>query len=150
MPKIGSRRCAICKFHKSLDQFYNLKSGSKSKSGTCKSCQNLANKQSRSLWSVERRLLQSTKVTASTQNLPHGIEKSDILLPTHCPYLEIEIDYEAPGKSWNAPSVDKIVPSLGYVPGNIQVVSCMANRMKSNASISQLMTFAENVLRLHG
>jgi hypothetical protein len=45
--------------------------------------------------------------------------------------------------------LDKIVPELGYVKGNVQVISTLANTMKNQASIEQLLTFAHSVIRLH-
>jgi hypothetical protein len=38
----------------------------------------------------------------------------------------------------NTPSLDKIIPSLGYVKGNVAVISWKANVMKSNLSIDML------------
>jgi hypothetical protein len=39
-------------------------------------------------------------------------------------------------------SIDRINPKLGYVEGNIQIISHKANRMKSNASVEELKLFA--------
>lgn len=46
----------------------------------------------------------------------------------------------------SSPSLDKIIPELGYVVGNIQVISKLANNMKTNASVDQLVLFSEWVL----
>ena len=46
-------------------------------------------------------------------------------------------------------SLDRINPELGYIPGNIQVLSTKANVLKNNASINELITFAKNVLKIY-
>jgi len=42
-----------------------------------------------------------------------------------------------------SPSIDKVDPKLGYVPGNIQVISMLANCMKRDATREQLHMFAD-------
>jgi hypothetical protein len=42
-----------------------------------------------------------------------------------------------------APSLDRVVPSLGYVRGNVRVISYRANTLRRDASIEEL----EAVLR---
>jgi hypothetical protein len=41
--------------------------------------------------------------------------------------------------------LDKIIPELGYVKGNVRIISTLANTMKSNATKDQLLTFAKNI-----
>jgi hypothetical protein len=38
----------------------------------------------------------------------------------------------------SSPSIDRLNPRLGYVPGNIAVISHIANAIKSNATPKQL------------
>lgn len=40
-------------------------------------------------------------------------------------------------------SLDRIVPSLGYVPGNVAVISHRANRIKSDATADELRAVAD-------
>ena len=71
-------------------------------------------------------------------------------LPTHCPVLGIELRYWTPreGKSGrknpNAASIDRNDSNLGYVKGNVRVISLRANQLKSNGTLAefeQLVTY---------
>lgn len=95
---------------------------------------------------VEQRLCNSAKYRAKRDGLPFEITKEDIVIPEKCPYLGIQIVVGKGRASANSPSVDKIRPELGYVKGNIEVISNMANTMKQNASPKQLVTFAKSIL----
>jgi hypothetical protein len=68
-----------------------------------------------------------------------------------CPYLGTKMSLMATsGNSMDAMSIDRIIPELGYVKGNVQVISYKANVMKQDVSLELLRTFAKSVLRLHG
>lgn len=98
------------------------------------------------------KLWATSKSRAKIKGIEHTINQNDIETPTHCPYLGIELDYSVlavNAKRTNSASIDRIDSTLGYVPGNIQVISILANRMKNNASREQLLTFARNVLEIH-
>jgi len=87
---------------------------------------------------------------ARSENIPFTITPDDLAWPIKCPYLNIELDYTPGDKNDNKASLDKIVPALGYVPGNVQIISLLANKMKSSASLDQIKTFAKNALFIHG
>lgn len=38
----------------------------------------------------------------------------------------------------NSPSLDKFKPALGYMPGNIAVISFRANQLKGDATLEEL------------
>ena len=40
---------------------------------------------------------------------------------------------------WNSPTLDRIDNDRGYVPGNVVVVSYMANSIKTNATAEQVL-----------
>lgn len=89
----------------------------------------------------------NAKTRANKIGVPFDITHKDIEWPTHCPILGIELkrgsSYEERGTS---PSLDKINPDLGYVKGNVRVISNKANRMKQNSSREELEMFARNIL----
>lgn len=68
------------------------------------------------------------------------------IAPAACPVFNMEFSERGTGFSKWSPSIDKIDPKLGYVPGNIQVISMLANCMKRDATIEQLRMFAKWVL----
>ena len=64
------------------------------------------------------------------------LEWADLHWPTHCPILGLELDYygEAGQRSDNSVSFDRLDPSVGYVKGNVYIVSWRANRIKNDGT----------------
>lgn len=77
--------------------------------------------------------------------IPFNLELDDIVIPEVCPVLGTPM---FKGGGDNAPSVDRINPNLGYVKGNIQIISNKANRIKSNATSDEVMLVALHMKRL--
>lgn len=94
----------------------------------------------------EKYLYNIAKQRAKRKGLEFTISQSDILVPTHCPIMGLELVVCNDGIADNSASLDRIDSSLGYIPGNVQVISNLANRMKSSADREQLETFARWVL----
>lgn len=63
--------------------------------------------------------------------------------PLKCPVFGKRFVERGVGFSKWSPSIDKIDPKKGYVRGNIQVLSMLANCMKRDASPAQLQQFAQ-------
>jgi hypothetical protein len=86
----------------------------------------------------ENILLQSARYRAKKGNIPFSITKHDVVIPDKCPALGIPLavndGYSGPGSM----SLDRIVPELGYVPGNVNVISHKANTIKNCATIEEL------------
>lgn len=98
--------------------------------------------------SYEQWILNSAKRNAVENNLPFNLELPDIIIPEYCPYLGHKLTkLRGAGQLETNASIDKIIPNLGYVKGNIEIVSRQANRMKNNATPQQLILFAENILK---
>ncbi len=96
---------------------------------------------SRLLWAARRR--------AKESNLEFNITKEDIHLPATCPYLCVLLTWHSPkGTSRTTiASLDRIDNTKGYVKGNVEVISHLANSMKSNASPQELVLFAKEILK---
>ena len=74
-----------------------------------------------------------------------SIELDDIVIPERCPLLDIPLFVGSKTCCDNSPTLDKLIPHLGYVPGNVLVISDKANRIKSNASLDDIMLLADNL-----
>lgn len=97
----------------------------------------LANIDKRCQWyadNLERSMWNHAKTRARKRNMKFNITREDIVIPEKCPVLGVFI---GPGDA--APSLDRINSKRGYVKGNIQVISKLANRVKNNASLDQLI-----------
>jgi hypothetical protein len=70
------------------------------------------------------------------------------IAPEKCPCFEVPFVERGNGFSPWSPSIDKIDPTLGYVKGNIQVISMLANCMKRDATKEQLIKFSEWVNKI--
>jgi hypothetical protein len=78
--------------------------------------------------------------------LPFLIEPEHIVIPERCPVLGFPLTTDGPRDT--RASLDRIVPSLGYVPGNVRVISFRANRIKSDATPDELravLAYSEGV-----
>jgi|Laugrespbdmm15sd_2_1035082.scaffolds.fasta_scaffold03654_7 hypothetical protein len=93
----------------------------------------------------EQCLLSSARNRARKKGIPFDITVEDIIIPEYCPILGIPLtrNLGSHGGTSSSASLDKISPELGYVKGNVQVISLLANNMKSNATKEQLLLFAE-------
>jgi hypothetical protein len=92
---------------------------------------------------VRGRLVACAKLRAKKRDLPFNITPDDIVIPTHCPVLGIPILVSSTRTCCaNSPSIDRIIPSRGYVKGNVIVISMRANSIKSNAKPDEILKVA--------
>ena len=83
-----------------------------------------------------KRLWKLARDRARKRGILFNLEVEDIIVPRLCPILKTRLILF--GKRDDAPSIDKIINSKGYVRGNIKVISMKANRMKGAATIRQM------------
>jgi hypothetical protein len=90
-------------------------------------------------------MLRAAKQRAKRQNVPFDLQESDIQIPVYCPVLGTKLcrALGSKGPGHNSPSLDRIIPSRGYVPGNVVVISNRANRAKSDLSPDELKALSD-------
>ena len=80
-----------------------------------------------------------------------NITIEDINIPEKCPVLGIPLVLhkgEGKGPKYDSPSVDRIDSNLGYVKGNVRVISWRANTLKSNANYTEILALYADALRI--
>ena len=88
-------------------------------------------------------LVSSAKHRSARLGVPFSLVSSDILIPCLCPVLGVRLERSPEGFSESAPSLDRIVPELGYTKENIVVISKRANRLRNNGSAEQHVRIAD-------
>lgn len=93
-------------------------------------------------------MLAMARRRAAKAGVPFSLTEADIEMPAVCPVLGIEIRVDARGGfNPHSPSVDRLVPALGYVPGNVRVISNRANLLKRDATLDELRALVAYVER---
>lgn len=91
-------------------------------------------------------LCRNAKIRAKKRGIPFGITPADIVIPEFCPILGLRlVSGVGPSTRADLASLDRINPTLGYVRGNIAVISKRANQIKSDATSAELFATAEFV-----
>lgn len=82
-------------------------------------------------------LFQRTRKRAAAKGIAFDLDPEDLGVPEFCPVLGIRLQI-GDRRFGASPSVDRILPALGYVKGNVVVCSQRANRIKNDASLEEL------------
>lgn len=101
---------------------------------------------------LERGIFQRIRSRAKAKDIPFNITVDDIKIPEFCPVLGIKLNcnHGHSGYFDDSPSIDRIIPELGYTKGNIRVISNRANLLKSNATIEELQKVINDLRRTRG
>lgn len=83
-------------------------------------------------------LLQQARRRSKLKNIPFDITVDDLTVLEICPVLGIKIQVNSGCVKENSISLDRIIPELGYVKGNVAIISYKANTIKNNASVEEL------------
>ncbi|ATS93365.1 endonuclease [Ralstonia phage DU_RP_I] len=111
----------------------------------CKVCQGAASEASRKKTyadNLPKTMVRNARSRARVLGVPFALSEGDITIPTHCPVLGIPLFHSTGHFTGNSPSLDRLIPEKGYVPGNVAVISQKANFIKSNASVEEVEAIA--------
>lgn len=142
----SERTCSSCK------QTLNSEAFSPS-SNWCKHCTNLYQAK-RSGSTPQHRLahlVRGAKHNAKMLGVPFEITKEHLLhlwetQGGKCYYTGIDLTYSG-DRGMSAASVDRKIPSLGYVEGNVVLAAWSFNRMKQNYTFNELAFLCEQYLQ---
>ena len=165
--------CNKCKQDKVLADFPKNKNTSSGFGGHCKACHNnyythkprkifntldLKERKEVARLKIEayrrqnplKYILANARARAKRENILFNLVEADLILPTHCPILGMELVYggsgiseKGYGASPNAASLDRIDGKKGYVKGNVSIISWKANRAKCQLSVDDIIRMAE-------
>ena len=92
-------------------------------------------------------MLADARKRAIKKSIDFSLTIDDINIPVKCPLRDVQLDIEASksGGSDDAPSIDRIDPTKGYIPDNIWIISRKANTIKSDATWQELIQIADNL-----
>jgi hypothetical protein len=168
------KTCKQCQHSFSLDAFYRAPANADGHQRTCKSCYNGARREKNlkryhdkySNTSKYRhkpkpsaqmstnqyigRRLRECRRRAKQMNIECTITSNELSIPDICPVLGIPLAIGTKQLTNASPSIDRIDNNKGYVKGNVAVISTLANRLKSNASVEQLRAILAYVERHTG
>ena len=91
-------------------------------------------------------MLSSAKRRARQRGIEFSLKREHIIIPDCCPALGVKLRQGTLTSHDCAPSLDRIDSSKGYTPDNIKVISCRANRIKTNATVEEIRLVYEYAL----
>lgn len=91
---------------------------------------------------LTKRMLKDAQYRALRDGVPFALDWWDIVIPTECPVLGIKLKRSAGRAADCSPSLDRVKPDGGYIPGNVEVISHRANTLKSNATPDEMLKLA--------
>ena len=119
----------------------------KSKRCDAKFCSNKCRNNHNNVNNYSKHIFRVTKKRALDNDIPFNLTEHDFIIPDVCPILDIPLFRGKGSMSNNSPSIDKIIPELGYIKGNVWIISMRANRLKSDLSKEDLIKFCTKLLK---
>ncbi len=164
--------CNQCKIPKALSEFYKKISSKSKASNSCKKCElaykrihysnnkeeirkrqkeyrdsnqkelRLKRKQER-IQNPTKSMFNAARARAKKNGQEFSITKEDIVIPVICPILGFILNTSGGKRTDYSASLDRKDSSIGYIPGNINVISYRANRIKNDSTLSELRAIVD-------
>lgn len=100
---------------------------------------NKKNQYKKENWSHAKWIWQICKARSKRLNIEFNISIEDVVVPEFCPILGLKLKINTRmGSKDDSATIDRLNPRLGYIKGNVAVMSHLANRIKSNATTKQI------------
>lgn len=153
------KTCADCGVEKESTDFYKTAGPRDGLRSICISCSTVYNsdriKDTRNEDPVRykaKKLLRSCKTRAKNYDIPFDLDYEYVcgIMNMTCPVFGLVLDYTSSIPSDASPSIDKFIPALGYIKGNVRIISNRANRFKSDSTVEELIKLSTWAVRTHG
>lgn len=96
-----------------------------------------------------RQKLRGIKHRCKKFNLPFDVDADymdKLEVPEFCPVLGIKLNpKDGKGPHSYSPSIDRIIPELGYIKGNLRIISNRANILKNNMTAEECEKILEDL-----
>ena len=115
-------------------------------------CQNVTHGMCRRINKNKRyKIWESAKKRSKKNNILFTLSVKDIPdIPSYCPILGIKIiSNTKAGPLDSSPSIDRVQSELGYVPGNVRIISNRANRLRNDANIEELKLLVKDMEKIN-
>lgn len=99
------------------------------------------------LYSICRLKFTRKRQNCRKSGIPFLLNFEELAWPTHCPVLGIPMEYDSFDNraQEGSPSFDRTDSSLGYIPGNVRIISWRANRIKNDGTAEEHRKIADYI-----
>lgn len=137
--------CNSCKEQKPQFEFYKNRKGLYKH---CKVCYIEKNKVYQGSYRTKNRFairVRACKARAKEKGLPFDLTEAHLreVWTDVCPIFDTTLDIQALKNSPQHAELDRVIPELGYVKGNVAWLSQRANRIKDDAKLEELERLVE-------
>lgn len=145
------KQCCTCKIKKKNSEFYGHVNTKDKLASSCKVCTRVYNKEYQA---TKEGYLKNTLSSAKTRSKTKAvafeldIEYLESIATNTCPVFGVNLIYASSNKGQgntdpHTAALDRVVPELGYIKGNVVFISQWANSIKSDATEVQLYAVAD-------
>jgi hypothetical protein len=139
--------CNSCKQTKPFSEFNKSVKNKDNYQTTCKMCCSVVNEKYKKTKTGHLvQYLSTIKWRAKTKNIPFDLDLEYLISVTtdKCPVFGFDFFWGRMGKNdrKSRPSLDRIIPELGYIKGNVVFISNWANIIKQDATEKELYAVA--------